>query len=214
MSITKYFTQRNNKVISDKPTPACSPLLLVSLASSTTIPATQATPLLNKDNNKQDNLHLSWSWTLLLGLADTEEREEQENKKENKFQRHQEARAFTGDSPHPPHHPNEPDVTLPARPNDANDDDDNNVFVDTLQTLQDEAESKERKEWLWQLLSQRSGVQVTPTILVVAGLSSSAHFATNTPRTSPREQPFSSRSGCREQQRKKKLGKSSRHLTW
>ena len=84
MSITKYFTQRNNKVISNKPMPACSPLLLAS-SESTTIPTTQATPLqrqVTQDKDNKDNSLLSQSQILPLGLADMEEREEQE--KENK----------------------------------------------------------------------------------------------------------------------------------
>ena len=73
---------------------------------------------------------------------------------------------------------------------------------------------RERKRQLWQLLLQRNGEQATPTVLVVAGLSSSAHFATTTQRTFPRAPPSSSKSGCCEQQRRKKLGKSLRHSTW
>ena len=67
---------------------------------------------------------------------------------------------------HPPHRPNEPDATLPSRANDVDDDDD--VFTDTSRTLHNEAKAKERKEWLWQLLSQRSSVPATPTVLVAA----------------------------------------------
>ena len=37
MSTTKYFTPRNNKVINDKPTPACSPLPSESLELITAI---------------------------------------------------------------------------------------------------------------------------------------------------------------------------------
>ena len=43
MSIDSYF-KRNTKVIDDEPTPQCSPRHLESSESTTTIPATQATP--------------------------------------------------------------------------------------------------------------------------------------------------------------------------
>ena len=59
--------------------------LLESLESTTTIPATQATPLqrqVMQDKDNKDNSLLFQSQTLPLGLADAEEREEQE--KENK----------------------------------------------------------------------------------------------------------------------------------
>ena len=85
MSITSYFTLRNTKATNNDLTLACSPLHLESLESTTTISATQATPLLNKDkDNKQDNSRLSWSRTLPIGLADVEEREEENKEKENK----------------------------------------------------------------------------------------------------------------------------------
>ena len=51
---------------------------MASLASTTILPHRQP-PLQNPDNNK-DNLRLSQSRTLLIVLADTEEREEKENK--------------------------------------------------------------------------------------------------------------------------------------
>ena len=57
---------------------------MASLASTTILPHRQP-PLQNPDNNK-DNLRLSQSRTLLIVLADTEERKEKENKeKENKL---------------------------------------------------------------------------------------------------------------------------------
>ena len=74
--------------------------------------------------------------------------------------------------------------------------------------------ARERKEWLWQLLSQRSGVQVTPTVLVVAAPFFSVPCATSTPRTFHRVQPFSSRSDYCRLPRRRTPGKSSRHSTW
>ena len=120
-------------------------------------------------------------------------------------------RAFMGDSPHP-HRPNEPDATLPARPNDVANND--NVFADTLRTLQDEVESSGEKEAVVAAPATKKREASNPyrpgccrTLL----FSSLRH---NYLKDLPRAPPFSSRSGCHKQQRKKKLGKSSRHSTW
>ena len=72
----------------------------------------------------------------------------------------------------------------------------------------------ERKRQLWQLLLQRNGVQTNPIILVIAAPFFSAPCATTTPRTFPRGQPSSSRSGYHTLPRKRTLGKSSRLSTW
>ena len=87
MIIDSYF-KRTTKVIDDESTPECSPHPSESLASTTTIPATQVTLLASQEKEQdQDNSRLSWSQTLLLGLADVEEKEEKE--KENRPPQHQ-----------------------------------------------------------------------------------------------------------------------------
>ena len=65
----------------------------------------------------------------------------------------------------------------------------------------------ERKERLWQLLLQRSGMPATPIVLVVAAPFFSVPFVTSIPRTFPRAPPSSSRSGYHEQQRKRNQGR-------
>ena len=55
------------------------------------------------------------------------------------------------------------------------------IYLQTIYKLHEaKQKARERKRLLWQLLLQRSGAQVTPTVLVVAGLSSSAPFVTAT----------------------------------
>ena len=184
MSITKYFTQRNNKVISDEPTPACSPLHSESSESITAIPATQATPLqrqVTQDKDNKDNSLLSQSQTLPLGLADMEEREEQE--KENKV---------PGAPKKPERLSQEMELTLLLtlmrlfwpEPQLTS-----TMTTMHLQTIHKLCKAKQkvmmRKRLLWQLLLQRSGVQATTTVLVAAGLSSSVHSATATPKDLP-----------------------------
>ena len=71
-----------------------------------------------------------------------------------------------------------------------------------LQTIQELCVTKRKvTEWkkrLQQLLSQRSGVPATHTVLVVVAPFFSVPFVTTTPRTYHKGQPYSSRSGyCR-----------------
>ena len=70
MSIDSYF-KRNNKVIDDDPTPACSPHPSESSESTTVIPAMQATPLqrqaIKDKDNKDNSLLLVMNLPLLVG---------------------------------------------------------------------------------------------------------------------------------------------------
>ena len=137
---------------------------------------------------------------------------EKEQEKKNRPPPSQKARApFTGDSLHPPHNANESEQTFSSRVNDI--DDNNDAFADTSRTLHNEAESNGEKEWLQQLLLQRSGVPATPTILVIVVPSSSAVYGTSIPRTYHKGQHYLSRSGYPKLPRRRTQGRSSKHMT-
>ena len=210
MSITSYFTLRNTKATNSDLTPACSPLHLESLELTTTISTTQPTPLLNKD---KDNLCLSRSQTLPIGLADMVEEEEQQEKTEpkppaapKKQERSQETELTLLITPMnlmPHFHPEQPLLTQTM------------MFLWTLCELCEmRQKAKERKEHLQQFLLQRNSRQQTHIILVVVGPFSSTAFITTTPRTYHKEQPSSSRSGFHVPQRRKTWGKSFKCSTW
>ena len=82
MSITKYFTQRNTKVIDNDPTPACSPLFLASRHQQQSPPCKQP-PSKTRTTTRTTRAYLVTNHT--KGLTDVEDREEMENKeKENR----------------------------------------------------------------------------------------------------------------------------------
>ena len=101
MSITSYFAPRNTKVIDNDPTPACSPLLLASSASTTTIPTMQATPLQNKDKDNKDNSCYP-SHNPTNRLANMEERRNRRTgRRKTKYQRRQEKQSLHRRQPTP-----------------------------------------------------------------------------------------------------------------
>ena len=77
MSITKYFTAEPIKSLMTKSSQYADPAFGIFRISNN-IPASQVTTLQNQD---KDNLWLSQSQTLPIGLADTEEKEEQNQSK-------------------------------------------------------------------------------------------------------------------------------------
>ena len=152
------------------------------------------------------------SWTLLLGLADVEEKEEKEEKEEqwNKGTGSTKKRApYMGDRAHTLADTNE---TLPVRP--MLDTDDDSVFADSLQTSWGEAESKGEEERLQQLLLRRSAVQATPIVLVAVAPFYSQASITSTPRIYLRGQHSSSRNGYPEQPRRRRPVRSFEHTIW
>ena len=180
------------KVIDDEATPECSPHHSESLASTTTIPAMQVTPLqrTTSQESDKDNSLLSQSRTLPLGLANMEETEEKENKEPKPL-----------GAPKKEHPSQEMELTLLLTPM--------TLFWRTLQPdlllmtttfLQTLCElhkakqkARERKRRLQQLLLRRSGTPATPIVLVAVAPCCSAHSDTSIQRTFPRGQHSSSR---------------------
>ena len=105
------------------------------------------------------------------------------------------SRAFTGDSPHPPHRPDESEQTLPSRVNDT--DDDNDIFVDSSRTPQDKVESKGEEGAPATAPVAKKRRASNPYCPGCCGTLLFSSFVTTTPRTFPRAQPSSSRSGYR-----------------
>ena len=143
-----------------------------------------------------------------IGLADARRgRSRRARRRKTKFWRCQESKSFTGDShtllitpmnlmPH--FHPEPMMLTMMT-------------YSWTLHKLHEmKQKTRERKERLWQLLSQRSSVPATPTILVVAAPFFSVPFVTSYHRIPP----FSSRSGYRTPPRKRRQVKNLKLITW
>ena len=87
-------------------------------------------------------------------------------------------------------------------------------YLQTLCKLREvKQKATRRKRLLWQLLLRRSVMPATPIVLVAVGPCCSQVFATNTPRTFPRAQPFSSRSGFHKQPRRRRQERNSRLTT-
>ena len=156
---------RNTKTINSDPTPQCSPLLLASSASTTTIPATQATPLKTRTTTRTTHAILVTNPTNRAGRRGGEGGTgEQGESKQSSGGTKKGSRVYRR-QPYPPHRPDEAGETLPARAttNLA----DNDVFMIICELHKMRRKVRERKEWLWQLLLQRSDVPATLSFLLL-----------------------------------------------
>ena len=89
------------------------------------------------------------------------------------------------------------------------------AFLWTLRELHEAKQKvRERKRRLQQLLLRRSGAPATPIVLVAVAPFFSQASVTSTQRTFPRGPLFSSRSGCPEQPRRRRLVRSFRRTIW
>ena len=120
------------------------------------------------------------------------------------------SRAFTGDSPHPPHRPDESEQTLPSRVNDT--DDDNDIFVDSSRTPQDKIESKGEEGAPATAPVAKKRRASNPIVQVAVG-PSLLILRHNYPKDLPQGTTSSSRSGYHEPAKRRRTGKSSRHMT-
>ena len=176
------------------------------LRISNSIPDSQPTLLVNKDKRQQ----------LLapIPVTNPSNRAGQcggEGEPKTKSTGSKKGRApFTWDSAHIPHCTGEPDTTLPARTPVDNPDGD--AFADTSQTLHGKAESKGRKNSLWQLLLQRNIMQQTHTTPVAVVPFSSPAYITSTQRIFCRVQHYSPRSSYHKLLGRKRLGKNYRPM--
>ena len=139
-----------------------------SLESPIAIPDSKLTLTVNKEIKSQQHMSILVT-NIPIGLADTEEKEEAEMNK-TKLLKCPQNKANLHRGTHTPHCPNEPDTMILLQ-----------MYLQTIHELHAMREkAKERKEWLWQLLLQRSVVHLTPTTLVVVVPSYSPAFATST----------------------------------